>query len=146
MAFGSFREFVEALDHAGELRRVSEPIATELEATVLADREMKKPGGGQALLLEKPTVNGKVSQFPPALNTMGSTRRMAMILGVGSLDELKRYYGFASIAARRYGKRLQGFADYATMWEHFRENATFETLLPFSWSKVSGRERCKRSR
>src|SRR5438270_10228614 len=88
MAFESFREFVEALDRAGELRRVSEPIATELEATVLADREMKKPGGGQALLLEKPTVNGKVSQFPLALNTMGSTRRMAMSLGVGSLDEL----------------------------------------------------------
>ncbi|MDB6037025.1 MAG: 3-octaprenyl-4-hydroxybenzoate carboxy-lyase, partial [Verrucomicrobiales bacterium] len=44
MAFASFREFIDALDRAGELMRISQPIATELEITEYADREMKKPG------------------------------------------------------------------------------------------------------
>ncbi len=38
---------------------------------------MKSPGGGKALLIEKPTVNGVVSPFPVAINTMGSRKRMA---------------------------------------------------------------------
>ena len=86
MAHGSYREFVEALDRAGELRRIAEPVATELEITEIADREMKKPGGGKALLFEKPTVNGRVSSFPVAINTMGSWKRMAMSMNAESVD------------------------------------------------------------
>src|SRR5216684_1702705 len=78
MAFSSFTEFLAALERAGELRRISTPVATELEITEFADREMKSPGGGKALLFEKPTVNGAVSPFPLAINTMGSWKRMAM--------------------------------------------------------------------
>ena len=88
MAFDSFGQFVQALDKAGELKRVSQPVATELEITELADREMKSPGGGKALLIEKPTVNGRVSPFPVAINTLGSHRRMAMSMGVGSVEEV----------------------------------------------------------
>ena len=66
-----------ALEAAGELRRIAAPVATELEITEWADREMKSPGGGQALLFEKPTVNGVISPFPLAVNTLGSRRRMA---------------------------------------------------------------------
>ena len=87
MAFDSFRDWVNALDKAGELKRISQPVATELEITELADREMKKPGGGKALLIEKPTVNGVVSPFPVAINTMGSHKRMALSLGANSVDE-----------------------------------------------------------
>jgi 4-hydroxy-3-polyprenylbenzoate decarboxylase len=87
MAFDSFREFLRALDAAGELKRITSPIATELEITELAHREMKSPGGGKALLIEKPTVNGVVSPFPVAINTMGSHKRMALSLGAGSVDE-----------------------------------------------------------
>src|SRR6266436_431875 len=87
MAFDSFRDFLAALAEADELIRIPQPVATELEITELADREMKKPGGGKALLFEKPTVNGQVSPFPLAINTMGSHRRMAMSLGTGSVDE-----------------------------------------------------------
>ncbi|MGA2853841.1 MAG: hypothetical protein ABSE90_06910 [Verrucomicrobiota bacterium] len=71
MAFDSFRDFIVALDKAGELKRFSQPVATELEITEIADREMKSPGGGKALLFEKPTVNGVVSLFPVAINTRG---------------------------------------------------------------------------
>ncbi len=93
MAFSSYREFVDALDRAGELRRISTPVATELEITELADREMKSPGGGKALLIEKPTVNGKVSPFPVAINTMGSWKRMAMSMNAGSVDEVAAELG-----------------------------------------------------
>lgn len=86
MGFGSYREFITALDKAGELTRISQPLATELEITALADLEMKKPGGGKALLIEKPTVNGKISRFPLAINTLGSNRRMALSMGADSVE------------------------------------------------------------
>ena len=93
MAFSSFSEFIAALDRAGELRRVVQPVATELEITELADREMKSPGGGKALLIEKPTINGVVSPFPVAINTMGSHKRMAMSMGAESVDEVAAELG-----------------------------------------------------
>jgi 4-hydroxy-3-polyprenylbenzoate decarboxylase len=86
MAYDSFREFLQALERAGELIRISQPVATELEITELADRQMKSPGGGKALLIEKPTVNGQVSPFPVAINTMGSWKRMALALGAESVE------------------------------------------------------------
>jgi 4-hydroxy-3-polyprenylbenzoate decarboxylase len=88
MAYDSFRDFLDTLDRAGELTRVSAPVATELEITEWADREMKSAGGGKALLFEKPTVNGVASRFPLAINTMGSQRRMAMALRLNDVDEL----------------------------------------------------------
>lgn len=87
MAFDSYRDFVNHLDKAGELKRITHPVATELELTELADREMKSPGGGKALLIEKPTVNGTVSPFPVAINTMGSHKRMALSLDAKSVDD-----------------------------------------------------------
>jgi 4-hydroxy-3-polyprenylbenzoate decarboxylase len=93
MAFDSYRDFVNALDAAGELKRISQPVATELEITEIADREMKQPGGGKALLFEKPTVNGVVSPFPVAINTMGSWKRMAMSMGANSVDEVANELG-----------------------------------------------------
>src|SRR5712671_2967031 len=93
MAFDSFREFVVALERAGELERIAQPLGTELEITERAEREMKKPGGGKALLFEKPTVNGQISPFPLAINTLGSHRRMAMSLGAGSVDEVAAELG-----------------------------------------------------
>ena len=88
MAHESFSAFLAALDRAGELKRITFPVATELEITEFADREMKSAGGGKALLFEQPTVSGKVSRFPLAINTMGSHRRMAMALGLESVQQL----------------------------------------------------------
>src|SRR5215472_13061498 len=93
MPFDSFRDFIGQLDRAGELRRISQPVATELEITEVADREMKSPNGGKALLFEKPTVNGEVSPFPLAINTMGSWKRMAMSMGANSVDEVAAELG-----------------------------------------------------
>jgi len=93
MAFDSFRDFLTQLEKAGELKRFSQPLATELVITEIADREMKKPGGGQALLIAKPTVNGQVSPFPLAINAFGSNKRMAMSLGANSVDEVASELG-----------------------------------------------------
>jgi 4-hydroxy-3-polyprenylbenzoate decarboxylase len=93
MAFSSYRDFVDALEQSGELRRIRQPVATELEVTELANREMKSPGGGKALLIEKPTVNGEVSPFPIAINTMGSWKRMAMSMGAESVDDVAAELG-----------------------------------------------------
>src|SRR5204863_2626012 len=93
MAFESFGEFVRQLERAGQLTRITQAVASELEITELADRQMKSPGGGKALLIEKPTVNGQVSPFPLAINTMGSWKRMAMSLGATSVDEVAAELG-----------------------------------------------------
>src|SRR5438105_3466756 len=94
MAFASYRAFLERLAEHRELIRIAEPVATELEITEIADREMKKPGGGKALLFERPTVNGQTSPFALAINTLGSHRRMAMSFGAGSVDEVAAELGF----------------------------------------------------
>jgi 4-hydroxy-3-polyprenylbenzoate decarboxylase len=93
MAFDSFRDFIAALDRAGELKCIAQPVATELEITEIADREMKLPGGGKALLFEQPTIAGVVSPFPVAINTMGSHKRMAMSMGAESVDDVANELG-----------------------------------------------------
>src|SRR5712691_11992036 len=88
MAYGSFRQFVDALEKADELTRISVPVETDLLISEWANREMKSPNGGKALLFENPTVDGKPSKFPLAINTMGSRRRMALALQVNSVEDL----------------------------------------------------------
>ena len=93
MAFDSFRDFLNLLEAENELIRLQQPIATELELTELANRQMKSPAGGKALLIEKPTANGVISPFPLAINTLGSSKRMALSLGAKSLDEVAAELG-----------------------------------------------------
>jgi 4-hydroxy-3-polyprenylbenzoate decarboxylase len=88
MAYRSFRHFLETLEQAGELTRVADPVDTNLLIAEWADREMKSPGGGKALLFEQPVLDGKISKFPVAINTMGSRKRIAMALGRESIDEI----------------------------------------------------------
>src|SRR5438046_4740695 len=88
MSYRSFRQFLEALEQAGELQRITVPVESDLLIAEWANREMKSPGGGKGLLFEQPVVEGKVSQFPVAINTMGSRRRMAMALGRESIDDV----------------------------------------------------------
>src|SRR5256714_5208013 len=88
MAYRSFRHFLETLEQAGELTRVIDSVDTNLLITEWADREMKSPEGGKALLFEQPVIDGRVSKFPVAINTMGSRRRMAMTLGRDSVDDV----------------------------------------------------------
>ena len=82
-------DFVEQLERAGELVRVRQPVSLNLELCEIADRVMKQPGGGKALLFEQPVLmNGQRSAFPVGINLFGSMRRMSMALGVESLDDV----------------------------------------------------------
>src|SRR5207247_10448625 len=84
----SFRKFLDALEQTGEVKRVAVPVDTDLLIAEWADREMKSPGGGKALFFEQPVVDGKKSEFPVAINTMGSRRRMASALQVADLGDV----------------------------------------------------------
>jgi 4-hydroxy-3-polyprenylbenzoate decarboxylase len=89
MALDNLRAFIGAIDAAGDLRRVSRAVSTQLEITEIADRVMKSPGGGPALLFERPTLAaGRPSDIPVAVNLFGSGSRMALALGVQRLDEV----------------------------------------------------------
>ena len=52
MAYKSLRDFIEKLESAGELIRITEPVSTVLEMTELQRRMLET--GGPALLIEKP--------------------------------------------------------------------------------------------
>src|SRR6202012_4068790 len=70
-------------------------VRTDLEITALANREMKSPGGGKALLIEKPLLpSGKISAFPVLINAFGSEKRMAMSLEVKHVDEVADQIAF----------------------------------------------------
>jgi 4-hydroxy-3-polyprenylbenzoate decarboxylase len=84
MAYAGLGEFIQRLDRAGELRRVTTPVSPKLEITEIANRVMKMPSGGPALLFEN--VIG--SKFPLAINLMGSRQRMSWALGVDDMEEI----------------------------------------------------------
>jgi 4-hydroxy-3-polyprenylbenzoate decarboxylase len=82
MAFGSLREFVDALRTAGELHVVDAGVDPRLEVSEITDRVVKS--GGPALLFSN--VNG--SNFPVLTNQFGTHRRMARAFGATTLDEV----------------------------------------------------------
>ncbi len=88
MSLSNLTEYLRALDDAGELVRIREPLSVVLEIAEVADRVMKSEGGGRALLFERPRLaDGSASAIPVAINLFGSWRRMAMALGVGDVRE-----------------------------------------------------------
>jgi 4-hydroxy-3-polyprenylbenzoate decarboxylase len=82
MPYKDLQEFIDRLESAGELRRIKAPVSPELEIAEVADRFIKS--GGPALLFENPTGY----DIPVLINAFGSDRRMAMALGVESVDEI----------------------------------------------------------
>ncbi|MBZ5533845.1 MAG: UbiD family decarboxylase [Acidobacteriia bacterium] len=89
--YNDLREWIAALDRAGELKRIRAEVDPILEITEIADRvskgAAKKYGrpGGPALLFEN--VKG-ANGIPVFINQFGSERRMQMALGVDRLDEI----------------------------------------------------------
>ena len=73
--FRTLQDFVLYLERAGELRRVRVEVDPELEITEIVTRVVRDQG--PALLFER--VSG--SQFPLAINILGSFRRIEMALG-----------------------------------------------------------------
>ena len=91
MAYYDLREWISALDKAGELKRIKAEADPILEIAEITDRVSKwgprgtHGPGGPALLFEN------VKGHPGAkllINQFGSERRMKMALNVDSLDEI----------------------------------------------------------
>ena len=81
--YKSLTDFINKLESAGELVRIGTLVSSNEEIAEITDRFSKAEGGGKALLFEH-TESG----FPVLTNMMGSERRIALALGVESLDEL----------------------------------------------------------
>ncbi|MEM1103058.1 MAG: UbiD family decarboxylase [Pseudomonadota bacterium] len=89
MPYRSLRDFIEKLEAAGELKRVSEPVSTVLEMTEIQRRLLVS--GGPAILFERPVrADGSPSSIPVLVNLFGTVKRVAM--GV-TLDGKERETG-----------------------------------------------------
>ncbi len=82
MAYSDLREFIAALEKAGELKRIPFEVDPYLEITEFADRAVK--GGGPALLFEKP----KGYSVPLLINSLASERRMQIALQVEEFQQI----------------------------------------------------------
>src|SRR5437763_177555 len=112
MAYRDLRDWITAVDRAGELRRVRAEVDPILEITEITDRVSKSgrgtaKAGGPALLFEN--VKGHAG-VPLLINQFGSARRMQMSLEVDSLDEVAaRIHQFMDV------KSPQGLLDKIKM-------------------------------
>jgi len=89
VSLDNISQFLSAIDRAGELARIREPVRARYEICEIADRVMKQPGGGKALYFENVILdNGERSEQPVVINLFGSMRRMSLALGVENLDEV----------------------------------------------------------
>jgi 4-hydroxy-3-polyprenylbenzoate decarboxylase len=82
MAWKNQQQFIDALEKAGELVRISAYVDPKLEIAEITDRISKSGNGGKALLFENTGYD-----FPVLMNAYGSERRMCMALGVDHLDD-----------------------------------------------------------
>ncbi|HWR57522.1 MAG TPA: UbiD family decarboxylase domain-containing protein, partial [Thermodesulfovibrionales bacterium] len=84
MAYKDLREFVKLLEQKGLLKRIHAEVDTILEIGEITDRMCKSPGGGMALLFERP----KGFVFPVVTNMFGSFERMSLALEVEKIDDV----------------------------------------------------------
>ena len=114
MAYDDLRDWIKALEKAGELKRIQEEVSPDLEITEITDRVSKigakPPGlsksdvaqriyapGGPALFFENIKGHPGHKVF---INQFGSERRMALALNVERLDEIaERITGLMNIKA-----------------------------------------------
>ena len=81
--YKSLRDYIAALEAAGELIRISAPVTSVYEIAELTDRQAKSVGGGKALFFENTD-----SAFPVITNMMGSCRRISLALGVDKPEDI----------------------------------------------------------
>jgi 4-hydroxy-3-polyprenylbenzoate decarboxylase len=121
LAYNDLREWIAALERAGELKRIKTEVDPVLEIAEITDRvsksrDAKGNSGGPALLFEKP----KGSSIPVLINQFGSERRMRMALEVDSLNEVAdRIRQFIDV------KSPQGFLDKVKMLPMLAEMGKF---------------------
>jgi 4-hydroxy-3-polyprenylbenzoate decarboxylase len=127
LAYEDLRDWIAALDRAGELRKIRTEVDPILEITEITDRVSKMPSrnnggrasspGGPALLFQN------IKGHPGAqvlINQFGSARRMNLALEVDQLDEVaNRLRQFIDV------KSPQGFLDKVKMLPMLAEMGRF---------------------
>ena len=115
MAYDDLRDWIRALDRAGELKKINTEVDPNLEVTEITDRVSKS--GGPALLFQN------LKGHPGAqvlINQFGSARRMNLALEVDKLDEVAdRIRAFMDV------KSPQGFLDKVKMLPMLAEMGKF---------------------
>ncbi|MGA7381803.1 MAG: UbiD family decarboxylase [Terriglobales bacterium] len=115
MAYDDLRDWIRALDRAGELKKIRTEVDPVLEVTEITDRVSKS--GGPALLFQN--VKGHPGQ-QLLINQFGSARRMNLALEVDKLDEVAdRIRAFMDV------KSPQGFLDKVKMLPMLAEMGKF---------------------
>jgi 4-hydroxy-3-polyprenylbenzoate decarboxylase len=85
MAYNDLREFIEALDKAGELMRITAPVSADLEIAEITDRVSKLPGSENKALLFENVIG---YDMPVLINAQGSMKRMCLSLEVEDLNTI----------------------------------------------------------
>lgn len=84
-AFRHLRGFVDHLEEAGQLKRISEPVSVVHEVTEIHRRVLRE--GGPALLFSRPVrPDGSQAEMPLLTNLFGTVERVAWGLGVRPED------------------------------------------------------------
>ncbi|MDR3236723.1 MAG: menaquinone biosynthesis decarboxylase [Prevotellaceae bacterium] len=99
-------EYISGLEQAGELVRIRTFVDPVLEMADIADRMVKSPGGGKALLFENTGT-----AFPVLMNMMGSERRMLRALGVA---------GYAGITDRIDALFAAALSPKKNLWDKLK--------------------------
>jgi 4-hydroxy-3-polyprenylbenzoate decarboxylase len=121
LAYDDLREWLAALERAGELKRIKTEVDPVLEIAEITDRVSKSRDsqgncGGPALLFER----ARGSDIPVLINQFGSARRMRLALEVDSLDQVaERIRAFMDV------KSPQGFIDKVKMLPMLAEMGKF---------------------
>jgi len=122
LAYDDLRDWIKALDRAGELKRIrteADPILEIAEITDRVSKSRDRQGtvGGKALLFEN------LKGYPGStllINQFGSARRMRLALEVDALDEVaERIRAFMDV------KSPQGFLDKVKMLPMLAEMGKF---------------------
>jgi 4-hydroxy-3-polyprenylbenzoate decarboxylase len=124
LAYDDLRNWIAALERAGELKKVRSEVDPILEITEITDRVSKDAGsargssaGGPAILFQN-IKNHPGSQL--LINQFGSARRMNLALEVDKLDEVAdRIRAFIDV------KSPQGFLDKVKMLPMLAEMGKF---------------------
>jgi 4-hydroxy-3-polyprenylbenzoate decarboxylase len=117
LPFDDLRQWIAALDRAGELKRIKTEADPILEIAEITDRVSKSKTGGPALLFQN------IKGYPGSqllINQFGSDSRMKLALGVNSFDEFAdRIKMFLDM------KSPQGFLDKLKMLPLLTEAGKF---------------------
>ncbi len=127
--YTSLRQYIARLEREGELVRIAAPVSTRYEIAEIVDRVVKSEDRNKALLFENTGT-----EFPLVVNMMGSKRRIAMALGVESLDE---------VAARIDNLLKEALSPKGSLWEKMRMLPLLADVAKWFPQSVSGRGACQ---